>query len=104
MTARNRAQTNADRVICDARSRHDRSRWDDGQIPRARAILPVKIAAYSSGSNGMRTKLRAPVTEPHHNTLRIDKFHYRPGAGFIAVIAQRHLEAEPVCTEAAGPC
>ena len=25
------------------------------------ATLPVKIAAYSSGSNGMRTKLAAPV-------------------------------------------
>ena len=27
------------------------------------AILPVTIAAYSSGSNGMRTKLMAPVRD-----------------------------------------
>src|SRR4051812_1665644 len=31
-----------------------------------------------------------------HHALRIDHFHYRPGGGVIAVIAQRHLEAELV--------
>ena len=42
------------------------------------ATLPVTIAAYSSGSNGIRTRLRAACARRHHNALRIDHFHNRP--------------------------
>jgi len=34
-----------------------------------------------------------------HDTLQIDDVHSRPGAGVIAAIAQRHLEAKPVVSK-----
>ena len=46
----------------------------------------------------------AACARPHHNTLQIDDFHYRRRAGGIAIIGQRQLEADPRCTDAAGPC
>ena len=49
----------------------------------------------------MRTKLALPVREPR-NTLQMDGFHYRPRAGAIAIIGQRHLEAETVVPKRLG--
>jgi hypothetical protein len=58
-------------------------RCDDGQIARARGTLPVKIAAYSSGSNGDAHEADAACARLHHNTLRIEHFQNRRGAAFI---------------------
>ena len=44
----------------------------------------------------------AACARPHHNTLQIDGFHYRPRAGAIAIIGQRHLEAELVVPKRLG--
>src|SRR5262245_27689069 len=46
----------------------------DGTAGRFHAlvqILPVKIAAYSSGSNGMRTKFELPVRDPTTTPCRL---------------------------------
>src|SRR5829696_8796794 len=44
----------------------------------------------------------AACARPHHNTLQIDRFHYRPRGGAIAIIGQRHLEAELVVSKRLG--
>ena len=35
-----------------------------GRLHALLGVLPVRIAAYSNGSNGMRTKLALPVRDP----------------------------------------
>ena len=46
------------------RQDRDQAGATTGRFHALVATLPVKIAAYSSGSNGMRTKLALPVRDP----------------------------------------
>ena len=68
------------------------------------ATLPVEIAAYSSGSNGMRTRLALPVRVPTTNTLQIwvvqhnvnfvyGKFRFEPAAAEVLMTTDEVLES-----------
>ena len=62
-------------------------RCGDGQIPRARAILPVDDRGLLERLERDAHEADSARDRPQHDTLRIEKVQPRPGAGFIAVIA-----------------
>jgi hypothetical protein len=72
-----------------------------GTRPVRRRAESTRLCNTARQDRGLLERLERDAHEaasardrPQHDTLRIEKVQPRPGAGFIAIIAQRHLEAD----------
>lgn len=76
--------------------------WSTGAGTSRAAVPFIALVGNTGGQErGLLERLERDAHEagsardrPQHDTLPIEEFQLRPGAGLIAVIAQRHFEAD----------